>query len=74
MILMEKEVEIVTRPVRDADPVELGIDRRIPLERPAYPEHDRNAPMADSWDIMAATLMVVMMLGPLLAYALGFGA
>lgn len=74
MILMEKEVEIVTRPTRAGDPADIRVDTRMQIARNAYPDHDRNAPIADGWDITAAALMTVMMLGPLLAYAVGLGA
>ena len=39
-----------------------------------FPAHDRNAPLFDSKDIAAFAVISAMMLGPLLAYATGFGA
>ena len=39
----------------------------------AFAPHDSNAPMLEGLDYVGVALMVIMALGPLTAYALGFG-
>lgn len=57
-----------------ADDVNATTSRRTAQSAGLFPAHDRNAPLFDGKDIAAFAVISAMMLGPLLAYASGFGA
>ena len=48
------------------------LDNR-PEAHGAFPPHDPNAPILEGIDYIGVALMVIMALGPLTAYAFGFG-
>jgi len=69
--LNDPDLPLVERSADQADLQEAYSPRKW---GPKYPPHDASAPAFDNRDVAALTVGSIMMLGPLVAYALGFGA